>query len=205
MPRPRFATADAALQRRILDVATQEFTAKGYEAASLNRILLAAGLSKGSFYYYFDDKADLAAAVLAELVEHLRPAVDELGKPKDAKEFWAALRRFTDRTMDESFSTRGQLELIGKLGMAFVDHPELAAQVMPRIAGYRDDMIAFMKRGQKVGAIRSDFSAEVLMSLMQATKTALAAETLPRRTPTRAELEKFNDVLWELLLRMVKP
>ncbi len=205
MPRPRFANADAQLQRRILDAATREFTSKGYEAASLNRILLAAGLSKGSFYYYFDDKADLACAVIAELIEELRPLTQELGKPKTAKEFWAALRHFTERTMDEGFGSQERLEMISKLGMAFVDHPELQAQIMPRLSGFHDEMVNFIRRGQRLGAVRKDFSAETLLALMQATKTSLAATTLPRRTLTRAELDEFSEVLLELFLRMVKP
>ena len=205
MPRPRFATADADLQRRILDAATEEFTAKGYEAASLNRILLKAGLSKGSFYYYFDDKADLAAAVLVALIEDLSPIAAELGEPKSARAFWAALRRYSDRTMDEGFATQSRLELIGKLGMAYVDHPELAAQVQPGIARFRDLMVVFIKRGQKLKAVRSDLSADAMMSVLQATKTSLASALLPRRTPTRAELDAFNDLYLDLVKRMVKP
>jgi AcrR family transcriptional regulator len=205
MPRPRFATADAQMQRRILEAATEEFIAKGYEGASLNRILLAAGLSKGSFYYYFDDKADLAAAVMAQLVDELRPLSVELGKPKDVKEYWASLRRYVARTMDEGLSTQSRLDLLGKLGMAFVDHPELTAHVMPRLAPLRDEMAAFVKRGQKVGAVRTDLSAETLITVMQAAKTGLASSLLPRRAPTRAELDHFNELYIDLVIRMVKP
>jgi AcrR family transcriptional regulator len=205
MPRPRFATADADLRRRILDAATKEFATKGYGAASLNRILLAAGLSKGSFYYYFDDKADLAASVLAAWMEGMRPLSTALGTPKDPDEFWLAIRQFTERTMDERLSSQQSLDLIGKLGMAFVDHPEIAERVMPAIGGYVSDMVAFFTHGQAIGAVRRDLPAPVLMSLIQSTKTALASSLLPRRALTRAELAQFNEVFMELVLRMVKP
>jgi AcrR family transcriptional regulator len=205
MPRPRFATADAQLQRRILDAASAEFIAKGYDGASLNQILLAAGLSKGSFYYYFDDKADLAAAVLMELIDELQPLFEELGKPSTPKEYWAALRRYVARTMDEGLGSQQRLDLLGSLGMAFVDHPELLAQVMPRMGPFRDLMVNFIKRGQKIGAVRVDLSAETLMTVMQTAKTGLAGSLLPRRTPTRAELDKFNDLYLDLVARMVKP
>ena len=205
MPRPRFATADANLRRRILDSATDEFSKKGYEGASLNRILLASGLSKGSFYYYFDDKADLAAAVLAELMESLRPGFEQLGKPRTPKEYWAALRNYIDRTMDEGLSTQLKLDLISKLGMAYIDHPELAERVLPLVKGYRDDMVAFFEQGQKVGAVRRDLSADALIGLTQAAKTALAGATLPRRAHTRAELDAFNEMFTDLIQRMVKP
>jgi AcrR family transcriptional regulator len=205
MPRPRFATADAQLQRRILDAATEEFVAKGYEAASLNRILLAAGLSKGSFYYYFDDKADLATAVMLELIEALAPLFEELGKPATPKEYWAALRRYVERTMDEGLSSQQRLDLLGNLGMAFVDHPELLAHVMPHMAPFREQMVGFVKRGQKIGAVRTDLSAETLITVMQTAKTGLASALLPRRAPTRAELDKFNELYLDLVIRMVKP
>jgi hypothetical protein len=79
------------------------------------------------------------------------------------------------------------------------------AHVMPRIAAFTQEFVAFIKRGQRIGAVRDDFSAETLVALMQGVKQALARTTLPRRSITRAELDRFNEVLWELLLRMVKP
>lgn len=205
MPRPRFANADAALQSRILEAATEEFATKGYEAASLNRILLKAGLSKGSFYYYFDDKADLAAATLATLIDDLRPVFDQLGEPKDAKGFWASLRNYAARTMDEGLGTQTRLDLVAKLGMAYVEHPEVAAQVLPRLQGFREQMVGFIKRGQKLKAVRSDLPAETLMSVMQGAKTSLAAAMIPREGVTRADIERFNDVYFDLIERMVKP
>jgi AcrR family transcriptional regulator len=205
MPRPRFATADADLQRRILEAATREFTAKGYEAASLNRILLAAGLSKGSFYYYFDDKADLGAAVLAQLLDELKPLVEELGHPSTPREFWAALRRYTDRTMEEGFATQARLDLLAKLGMAYVRHPELMTHLQPLMTSFRAQQIEFIKRGQKIGAIRQDLSPDALINLMQAAKTSLAASVLTNPSPTRAELNAFTEQFIDLVKRMVKP
>lgn len=205
MPRPRFATADAELQRRILEAATAEFSARGYEAASLNRILLKAGLSKGSFYYYFDDKADLAASVLAQLIDELKPAFEQLGEPKDVKGFWKALRDYGTRTMDEGLGSQSRLDLVAKLGMAYVEHPELAALMMPRLQGFREQMVLFIKRGQKLKAVRADLPADTLMTVMQGAKTALAGTMLPRGHVTRGDIEKFNDVYFDLIERMVKP
>ena len=90
MPRPRFTRAAPALQESLLDAAAREFAEHGYDGASLNAILLAAGLSKGAFYYYFDDKTDLAAAVLErELRGFDMPG--PLGRT--AAEFWSELER----------------------------------------------------------------------------------------------------------------
>ena len=64
MPRPRFARLTAAKRERIMEAAAKEFAAHGYEGATLNRILVEAGISKGAAYYYFDDKADLYLTAL---------------------------------------------------------------------------------------------------------------------------------------------
>ncbi len=206
MPRPRFATADAQLRDRILDAATHEFAKKGYEAASLNRILLASGLSKGSFYYYFDDKADLAAAVVALVLDEVEPVIAALGKPKDVKGFWQAFERYAQSAIEVTLRTPERADLATKLGLAFADHPELAAKVMPLALPATQKFIAFLKVGQKVGAIRSDLSPEVQMALINATKTALVGGALPRdRSVTRAEMEKFSALALDLYRRISKP
>ena len=63
MARPRFQNLSAERRSELLEFAANEFAARGYDGASLNRIIQETGLSKGSFYYYFDDKADLFSTV----------------------------------------------------------------------------------------------------------------------------------------------
>lgn len=46
-------------KKELLDAALDEFTLKNYENASLNTILKNAGISKGTFYYHFQDKEAL--------------------------------------------------------------------------------------------------------------------------------------------------
>ena len=64
MARPRFAKLDEATRRRFLETAAVEFAAKGFDGTSLNQLIERLGISKGSFYYYFDDKADLFSTVV---------------------------------------------------------------------------------------------------------------------------------------------
>ena len=46
-------------KQELLDAALAEFSKRSYEEASINRIIANAGISKGTFYYHFKDKADL--------------------------------------------------------------------------------------------------------------------------------------------------
>ena len=73
MARPRFSKLDASARRNILETAAVEFAARGYDGASLNHILERADLSKGSFYYYFDDNC---SAVILTLLEVAKPELE---------------------------------------------------------------------------------------------------------------------------------
>ena len=55
-------------QQAILRAAFDEFATHGFSTASLNRIIDAAGISKGSMYYYFDSKEALFIAVMEIVV-----------------------------------------------------------------------------------------------------------------------------------------
>ena len=71
MVRPRFAKLAPEQQQAILRAALEEFAAHGFHDASLNRVIEAAGISKGSMYYYFDGKEDLYAYVTRTELERL--------------------------------------------------------------------------------------------------------------------------------------
>lgn len=61
---PRASAADAAeTARRILDVATTQFTAHGFSAASVDEIARLAGVTRGAVYHHYTSKPSLFAAV----------------------------------------------------------------------------------------------------------------------------------------------
>ena len=72
-PRRHAAGEDPRKREQILAGAWQEFMAKGFDAATMNGICRAAGVSKGTLYVYFRNKEDLFVA----LVEHRRDQITE--------------------------------------------------------------------------------------------------------------------------------
>lgn len=78
------------MRTNLIEVGANAFMAKGYHAVGLQEILAAAGVPKGSFYYYFRSKEDFCIAAidhytrlyaerhLAVLADHSRPARDRL-------------------------------------------------------------------------------------------------------------------------------
>lgn len=56
-------------KEELLEAALDEFLAKSYDGASLNNIIKNAGISKGTFYYHFNDKQALYLSLLQSLVD----------------------------------------------------------------------------------------------------------------------------------------
>jgi len=67
-------TAEERLQE-ILDVAQNLFAQKGYDATSVQDIIDAVGIAKGTFYHYFRSKSDLLDAVVDRMVEQGRAVI----------------------------------------------------------------------------------------------------------------------------------
>jgi AcrR family transcriptional regulator len=57
---------DSTKRRQIVQGARSIFLAQGFDAASMNDIARAAGVSKGTLYVYFDNKEQLFAAIVHE-------------------------------------------------------------------------------------------------------------------------------------------
>ncbi len=207
MPRPRFERALPAKQDAILDAAAREFAEHGYESASVNRILLAAGFSKGLFYYYFDDKADLAVAVVErESVRYLKN-LEVLKEPKSVRQFWAQVEKMVElheRLSDQAPKTTDALM---RLGTAMARDPSLLqrmtsgslARAMTRLSDY-------WKAGQEIGAVRKDLPLPLMLQLVSDVKVSLMRAMLPAdRAPSREELKRFTEVHMETTRRIVSP
>lgn len=59
MPKQTFFNLPDEKRNTIVNTAIDEFAKYGFEAASINRIVANSGISKGSFYQYFEDKLDV--------------------------------------------------------------------------------------------------------------------------------------------------
>jgi len=59
MPKQTFLNLSADKRQKILEAGIDEFADKGFRKAGVNRIVKNAGIPKGSFYQYFEDKKDM--------------------------------------------------------------------------------------------------------------------------------------------------
>ena len=62
----------------ILDVAQQLFYTKGYEQTSIQDLLTAVGIAKGTFYHYFDSKQALLQGFTERMVEQIMALIEPI-------------------------------------------------------------------------------------------------------------------------------
>mgnify|MGYP002640771539 CR=1 FL=1 len=69
MPKQTFFNLPDEKRTQIMDAAIEEFAEYGLENSSTNRIVVSSGISKGSFYQYFEDKQDVFDYIITLLGE----------------------------------------------------------------------------------------------------------------------------------------
>jgi AcrR family transcriptional regulator len=166
MVRPRFQKLEAAQQRAILNAAAEEFTRHGFAGASLNRIIETAGISKGSMYYYFDDKEELYADVVR--IE-LTKLLDEAGPfpvpaDRDPEAYWLTLEQYYLRLMDAlAASPRAAALARDWLLVSGSTALQKAQKDMERGASpwFEETLAA----GQRVRAVRKDLPIDLLVAV----------------------------------------
>ncbi len=172
MARARFENLDPERQEAILAAAGDEFAANGYGGASLNRIIEAAGISKGSLYYYFDDKADLFASVIEETVERLMGEMGGLElESLDADSYWDSVREFGLQSVDLMSLDTWYI----RVSMAFPrlrQEPDALAGVQSALNWGRRLTTGLLRRGRELGVVRTDLPLELLVEVTMAADDA---------------------------------
>jgi AcrR family transcriptional regulator len=194
MARARFDNLDPERREAILAAAGEEFARHGYAGASLNRIIDAADFSKGSLYYYFDDKADLFASVIEETVSRLMGDMGGIDLDRlDRTSYWESLRRFAMASVE--LMSRDVWYV--RLAMAFPrlrQEPEAGAGVRPALEWGRRLTTELLSRGRELGVVRRDLPLELLVEVTMAADEA----------GDRWMFERLDEYQGEALLKLVE-
>lgn len=113
---------------RITESAIDEFVSRPYEKTSINRIIEAAKIPKGSFYQYFDSKDDLYAYCVKELSRK----VLELRLERNESLLDTGLHRVTRIGMGQAVDQyNAELDsMLGKKGCALLAGVSLAPRAL---------------------------------------------------------------------------
>jgi len=129
-------------KERLMEAVAELIWTGSYDSTTIDQICEKAGVKKGSFYYFFDGKASLAAAALDSEWQKYRPDLDAIFSP--SVEPLERLRNFCDHTYRE------QVELNAEHGFVLgCPLCTLGAEVSTQEQGLRKKVQEIMAQHEK--------------------------------------------------------
>lgn len=92
MPKDTFLNLPEEKKKKIYNAALEEFANKSYEKVSITNIVNNSSISKGSFYQYFEDKADLYKYIMHIIADEKQFYLHEASVLRDDVDFFDFIR-----------------------------------------------------------------------------------------------------------------
>ena len=203
MPLARFETLDKSLKGKIIDVSKQEFATHGYEEASYNKIIQKIGISKGSMYYYFENKEDLFITCFLDAFTHATGGFgfDYTSFPfeDDEESYWDSIKLFSSKQWNDVLQHPLLMSLMRQLVSMGTDHPIFRKlNVLCEGLSEYGDIMAILQHGVDIGAIRKDVPLTVLIRMSQEHEVWLMQELQEERLDEQQVVDKFFEMFKQL-------
>jgi AcrR family transcriptional regulator len=205
MPLPRYHKLSPERKEQIINAALEEFANHHYQDASINRIIERSGVSKGTMYYYFADKAD----VYSELIKNFIVASIESWQfdtsVQTSEQFWeewrtlyrSAFKYYVDNP--EQHKLNSHFTRLIASGVA----PEEARKQIRKIRAYCLERLNF---GIEIGAVRSDLPESLLVNLFISLYEAFDSwVAFTYETMSLDNCDELADMISKLLKKLLAP
>jgi TetR/AcrR family transcriptional repressor of nem operon len=156
-------------RRRLLQAGFREFHRVGFAAASLERILQDAGVTKGALYHHFRSKRDLGYAVIMDILQGwirdrwLRPlesASDPIGALQQLA-LWGE-RHVTEQGLALGCPLQGMVEELSGVDEGFRVRLESVYEM------WRGGLAQVLSRAQRLGQVRAEVDVEATATFVVA-------------------------------------
>ena len=202
MPLARYESIDESLKTRILDVSKQEFATHGYEGASYNKIIQKIGISKGSMYYYFENKEDLFITCFldeARLAGMLSFEMNKLSEVVDHDVYWDSIKMISSQQWNDVLHHPLFMSLMRQLVSLGSDHP-IFRKLNAECEGLSEygELMSLLEHGVQIGAIRDDVPLNVLIRMNTEFEVWLLQEIQEERLNEQQVVDKFFEMFKQL-------
>jgi AcrR family transcriptional regulator len=176
--RPRASEHEQENTRRsLLNAAARLIAERGYRGMTVNEIVARAGLSKGTFYWYFSCKDDVLFAVLEEHIDRPLYELIELLKTAPAEHDMAP--EASRRLLELLERGRETVLLEHEYQLLAIREPRLRARYLKRQAALREALAAGLDaRAQQLGAPPFSTPTSDVATAYLALANSLAVERL---------------------------
>ncbi|HKS49950.1 MAG TPA: TetR/AcrR family transcriptional regulator [Amycolatopsis sp.] len=194
----RNSSEEDSVPRRLLAAATRLFAQKGFDRTSVQEIVVAAGVTKGAMYHYFDSKDDLLSEIYGRV---LRAQTEQLEKVAVTEApVGERLRRACSdvvvSTIENLDDTTIFLQSMHQLS------PDKRMAVRAERRKYHERFRALIEEGQTSGEFRVDKPADIIVDFFFGSVHHLGSWY---RSGGRLSARQVGEHYAELLLDSLRP
>ncbi len=174
MPKETFFNLPADKRAKICRVAVAEFARYSYDSASINRIVAQAGIAKGSFYQYFEDKKELFLYLLGLAAEEKANYMSPIVSNPSEHDFFTLLRELYISGIRFAVEHPEYAE-IGKQLLRNRDAPIYKEVMADNLPAAYDFFETLLETAKLRGEVRADIDSKMFAYLI-ASMNALVVE-----------------------------
>jgi len=159
----KFKNLDKKKQKRIINAALKEFTAKGFDQASTNRIVKEAGIGKGMLFYYFKSKKDLYLYLVDYCIEIIREKYFHAIDTSQQNLF----QRLKDISLIKLNFLKTYPDSMNFMASILFHDEQLDSDLKSKVEQLHEDGYGIMYRNLDYSLFRKDIDAEKAMKLIE--------------------------------------
>ena len=194
MPTQTYHNLPPEKRERIFGAAVEEFSNHSFSQASINRVVKAAGIPRGSFYQYFTDKEDLYLLVMERIGEekltmfsHLRGRETEGEKPFIVSQCEA---------MPAIFEWAARCPEYNRIALLMIeDGSEFIHSMVERMDAQKDQLRALLEQDSERGFLREGIDLDTVIELYMMIAVELLRTCYGGEDGTRRCIEKARKML----------
>ncbi len=163
MPKETFYNLPESKQTAVFKAAVQEFSTQKYSDASINQIVKSAGIPRGSFYQYFNDKADVFVFILEKISAQIK-AVEQKNAVDDSD--CDALTQFAKKLASTIELNGSNPEYVRITIMQSKETDPFVKKFFELQEEHKQAVINLFEQDKKRGLIREDVDAAAVIDMV---------------------------------------
>ncbi len=205
MPKQTFHNLPEEKRAKIINVAVDEFAQYGLENASTNRIVENSGISKGSFYQYFEDKQDVFTHLLSVLEQEEMEYFQSIHPPGTNLDTFQYFRWLVKTSMEFSSANPRMIQAVSRvlLGDGLYYGKNFSQYRQKKTRALAAMIKQAIKRGEVDPSVDVDLAVRVMDTWTNAISTYILNEGMKqkdimkwvRSTKTQERIDKMLYVM----------
>lgn len=197
MPKDTFFHLPAEKQQRIMDAAVQEFALYAYKDASINRLIKAADIPRGSFYQYFADKEDLYRYLLEQLGASKLAFINSAGSADGERTFAA----YFMQSIESALAWSEVQPAYFQISLHLADNDALLQELLTdeTAAAYYAELGQLLEQDKAAGRVRADVDNDALLETLNYIGFGLQKQYLAgwSRDDILTHFRRCFDLIWQ--------